>query len=109
MKTGKALLVLAVLFSAVILLPGAHADEINQSTTLTFSQPIEIPGHVLGPGTYSFVLVDGSDREIVRVLTEDRQLVATLLTIPVQREKTSNNPTVVFAKQGQTAPVALVS
>jgi len=109
MKLGSGLLALTVLFSAFILLPGAHADEINQATTLTFSQPIEVPGHLLMPGTYTFVLVDGSDREIVRIFSEDRRLVATLLTIPVQRAKSSDGPTVVLADQGRTAPEALVS
>jgi hypothetical protein len=109
LKIGTAVLDFAVLFSVFILLPGAQADEINQATTLTFSQSVDIPGHVLGPGTYTFVLVDGSDREIVRVLSEDRKLVATLQTIPVQRPKTSNNPSVVLAEQEPTAPEALVA
>lgn len=109
MKIGTATLVFAALFSVFILLPGAQADEINQATTLTFSQPVDTPGHVLGPGTYLFVLVDGSDREIVRIFTEDHKLVATLLTIPVQREKSSNNPTVVLAEQRADAPSALVA
>jgi hypothetical protein len=109
MKIAVAVVVFAVLFSVFILLPGAQADEIDQSTTLTFSQPVDIPGHVLGPGTYTFVLVDGSDREIVRIFTEDRKLVATLLTIPVQRAKSSNSPTVVVAEQRPDAPSTLVA
>jgi hypothetical protein len=69
----------------------------------------EVPGHLLTPGTYIFVLFDDSDREIVRILSEDRTLVATLLTIPVQRAKASDDPSVVLAHQGRTAPEALVS
>jgi hypothetical protein len=30
----------------------AHADELDQTTILTFSQPVEIPGQVLPAGTY---------------------------------------------------------
>ena len=47
----------------------AGADEWNKKTVLTFSQPVEIPGHVLPAGTYTFKLVDSmSDRHFASLL-----------------------------------------
>ena len=49
-----------------------HADEWNKKTVLTFSQPVEIPGHVLPAGTYMFKLADTlGDRHIVQVFNAD--------------------------------------
>src|SRR4051794_843180 len=36
------------------LAPGAHADEWNKRTYLTFSGPVQIPGATLPAGTYTF-------------------------------------------------------
>ena len=36
----------------------AYADEWDQKTIFTFSAPVEIPGQVLGAGTYVFKLAD---------------------------------------------------
>jgi hypothetical protein len=50
----------------------ARADEFNKLTILTFSQPVEIPGHVLPAGTYRFQLADSmGDRHIVQVFNAD--------------------------------------
>lgn len=50
----------------------AVADEWDQKTTVTFSQPVEIPGQVLPAGTYVFKLADSmSDRNIVQVYNSE--------------------------------------
>jgi hypothetical protein len=58
MKFSTILLVLGFLTA----LPAARADESNQATKVTFSQPIQIPGRVLPAGTYWFMLPE-SDTE----------------------------------------------
>ena len=65
-----------------ILSPNATASEWSKKTIVTFNEPVEIPGHVLLPGTYIFRLMDSpSDRNIVQVWTGDRkECVATVLT-----------------------------
>ena len=45
------------LLAFLIVLPAVHADEWNQATLFTFSQPVQIPGRVLPAGTYLFELV----------------------------------------------------
>ena len=62
----------------------ALADEWDQRTILTFGGPVEIPGQVLGAGTYVFKLADSwSDRNVVQVFSKGEQhLYGTFLAIP---------------------------
>ena len=51
----------------------AHADDWDQNTTITFSEPIQIPGQVLPAGTYVFRLADpDSAQNIVQIFNSDR-------------------------------------
>src|SRR5438270_10840169 len=65
----------------------AHADEYDETTTITFNQSVQIPGRVLPAGSYVFQLVDTeSDRHIVQVCKSLRTVVyATLHAIPADR------------------------
>ena len=88
----------------------AHADEYDEATTMTFSQPVQIPGHVLPAGTYFFKLVDSSsDRNLVQVFNADRTVVvATLQTIPTERREPTGNTVVSLAERGTGHPEALL-
>jgi hypothetical protein len=64
----------------------ASAAQIRDNkTVLTFSQAVEIPGHVLPAGSYVFRLADSlSDRHIVQVFNADgSRIIATILANPV--------------------------
>ncbi|SRR5258706_7236682 len=87
----------------------AHADEYDQTTTLTFSEPIQIPGQVLPAGSYVFKLANDSDRNIVLIFNADRTvLYATLPTIRTERPKPVGETVVALADQGAGQPDALV-
>ena len=66
---------LATAFSLVVLFalvaPAAMADDWNRKTTVTFSEPIEVPGvgqHILPAGTYVFKILDSQgERHIVQI------------------------------------------
>src|SRR5260370_8051195 len=72
------------LFFTLALPSAMMADEWNQATKLTFSEPVEVPGQVLPAGTYWFTLADNdSDRNIVQICNADRpHLLPTILPIP---------------------------
>ena len=99
MRTNKLLFVIgfvltAVLFGAV----AAHADETDQLTKITFSQPVQIPGQVLPAGTYVFKLPGVRDLNIVQIFNADRtHICATLQTIPTERAKPAGKTTIVLA------------
>jgi hypothetical protein len=99
------------LLAVVIVLPVAHADQGDQATRVTFSQPVQIPGRVLPAGTYVFVLPDeANDHFQVRIFNADRSmLVATLFTISTERSKPTDNTVFGFAGRGSAQPEAIVT
>lgn len=98
---------------AVLLLaaftPLAHADQWDQATKVTFSEPIEIPGAVLPAGTYWFTLMaDNPENNVVQVWGADRQhLIATILTIPDYRLQPTGKTVIRFEERPSNQPEAL--
>lgn len=88
----------------------AHADESDQATTLTFSQPVQIPGQVLPAGSYLFKVLDtGSDQHTVQVFSADGTVLhATLLTASTVRREPATDTVVTLAEQEVGRPDALV-
>ncbi len=111
MKSKQSLLLAFCLTLLCLLaMPGAAmADEYSQSTKLTFSAPVEIPGQVLTAGTYWFTLMDSpSDRDIVQIWNEDRsQLVATVLAIPDYRLQPADKTIITFDERPADQPEAI--
>jgi hypothetical protein len=85
---------------------GARADDLDKETVLTFSQPVEIPGHVLPAGTYTFRLFSSkSDRHIVQVFNADgSQLIATVLAIPDYRLTATDKTVITFVEAPAGSP-----
>jgi hypothetical protein len=111
MKIQKAYIIigLIVAFAAFFELT-AHADELDQTTILTFSQPIQIPGRVLPAGTYVFKLASSdSDRNLVEVFNSDQtHLYGTFQTMPSERQEPTDDTAITFAKQSGGNPEALL-
>ena len=111
MRIKKLSMALATLITvgALFQLP-ARADEERETTNVTFSAPVEIPGQVLPAGSYTLERVDDNDlREMVRIFNADRTILyATLETVPVNRSTTTDDPSITLAEQGSGNPDALV-
>jgi hypothetical protein len=107
----KSIVTILFVLAVVIVLPVVHADQGNQETRVTFSQPVQIPGRVLPAGTYVFELPeDANDHFQVRIFNADRSmLVATLLTISAERSKVTDNTVFGFAERGSAQPEAIVT
>jgi hypothetical protein len=78
----------------------AHADESDEATLMSFSAPVQIPGHILPAGTYLFELADhGSEQNVVQVFSSDRSaLYGTFLTIAAERRDPADKTTVMLAQ-----------
>jgi hypothetical protein len=78
----------------------AHADESDEATTMSFSQPIQVPGQVLPAGTYLFELGDhGAESNVVQIFSSDRTvLYGTFLTIATQIQEPAGDTTVTLAE-----------
>jgi len=100
-----ALITCVALFTA---LPVA-ADEGDQKTTLTFSQPVELPGIVLPAGKYVFKLVETTTyRHVIQVSNADETKVfATLLAIPDYRLTPTSDTVVHFTERPANRPEAI--
>lgn len=90
------------LFSAV-LAPTAKADDWDNKTIITFSEPVEVPGLILQPGTYVFKLFGSiSDRNIVQIFNKEMTHVyATILAIPDYRYKSTDRTVITFGERGE--------
>src|SRR5712672_1483089 len=111
MKIHKSYIVLGLIVAFTLIFElVAHADPWDQSSTITFSEPIQIPGQVLPAGTYLFKLANSeSDRNIVQIFNADRAvLYATLQTIVTERQDSTDNTAVILAEPESGGPNVLV-
>lgn len=88
----------------------AAANSFDEFTYITFSAPVEIPGHSLPAGTYLFQTADiWSNCDTVQIFSADKtRLLATLMTQPTYRyEPTPAQTIVTFAERPGGTPDAL--
>jgi len=106
-KPQKTLILFAL--TAAAFSPTVRADESNQKTVFTFSDRVEIPGRVLNAGTYVFKVANSqSSRNIVQVFTGDeRQILATFITIPDYKLTPSDKTIITFAERPAGSPQAV--
>jgi hypothetical protein len=98
------------LLASFIVLPVVHADEWNQATLFTFSQPVQIPGQVLPAGTYVFELVNSFNHEIVRISNADRtNVIAVIQALPTRQKALSGKAAIILAERGSSQPEAIVA
>jgi hypothetical protein len=104
--------VCSFVFLALAIAPRAKADQFDNKTFLTFSEPIEVPGvgaQILPAGTYMFKLLDSqSDRDIVQIFSQDGlHLYTTILAIPDYRLKATGKTVLTFKERGEGQPEAI--
>ena len=88
--------------------PSARADEWTKQTKITFSQPVDVAGHVLPAGTYVFKMADANDRHIVRIFSANgKKVIATVMTIPDYRLTATNKTVMKFREVPAGSPEAL--
>jgi len=88
--------------------PSARADEWTKSTKITFSQPVDVAGHVLVAGTYIFKMADANDRHIVQIFSADgKKVIATVMTIPDYRLTATDKTVMKFREVPAGSPEAL--
>ena len=88
----------------------AHADELNQSTKISFSKAVQVPGRVLPAGNYEFVLASDAGPNIVQIFNADgTELYATVQTIPAERARETDGTSITLAQRPDGRPDALVT
>ena len=99
----------AALLGLAILHPVLKADEYNRQTFFTITQPLEVPGVVLTPGTYVMRLFDSSsDRHIVQFMTEDRKKqLALTFAVAADRVRPTGKTVLTMYEGSRGEPPAL--
>jgi hypothetical protein len=111
MKTNKLYIIVGLIIAFGLFYElAAHADESDQTTTVTFNQPVQIPGQLLPAGTYVFKLANrDSVQDVVQIFNSDQTHVyATLETIPTDREDPNGHTVITLAEQGAGNPDVLL-
>jgi hypothetical protein len=92
--------------------PPAHASERTELTKMTFQTPVEIPGHVLSPGTYYFTRIDDGNDPNVNLLeiynANDQANAIFVQTETVDRESPADHTVLTFATGSKHTPAALI-
>lgn len=88
----------------------AAANSWDEFTYITFSAPVEVPGHALPAGTYLFQVADiWSNQETIEIYSADKsRLYAMVQSIPMYRyEPPPQRSVVQFAERPANTPEAL--
>src|SRR5512147_145509 len=87
----------------------AYGNEWNKKTIMKLSEPMQIEGVLLQPGTYVFKLMDSmADRHIVRIMNEDEtQVVATVIGMPHYQLEPPNKTQMDFWETPAVTPPAV--
>lgn len=111
MRTTAIVLSSVTVISALCVTNTARADAWNEKTDITFSVPVEIPGHVLEPGTYVFKIVNATtDRNIVEVYNKkETHWYGTFLTIPDYRLRPVGKAILTFDERAPGSPEAVLA
>lgn len=84
----------------------AHADESNESTKITFSAPVQVPGRLLPAGTYLFQQADpNGNLNIVQIFNADHVLYATVQTLSAERGEPTGQTVITLAEPETGNPV----
>jgi hypothetical protein len=87
----------------------ARADNWDRKTVVRFSDPVEIPGQILPPGTYVFKLVNlPANRNLVQIMSEDESFVfATVQTVSKYRWNAPDHSLFRLDERSGDSPEAL--
>jgi hypothetical protein len=100
------------IFAIVAFVPLAHAQEMNEGTRITFSEPVRIPGQLLSAGTYYFERANhGNAPNLNQIQIYDADhshLLATIETVTAQRKHMTGGTMLTFAEGSNGEALALV-
>jgi hypothetical protein len=110
MKINKFYIVLGLLIAFGSFFEiAAYADEANESTQITFSAPVQIPGQVLPAGTYTFQRVNNDNLDLIQIFNADRTaLLATVQTVATDRMQATGDTAITLAEPESGSPPLLV-
>jgi hypothetical protein len=110
MKVGKVIsLVLGLIVFAGVVAIQAQAQVSQKRTSVTFDQPVAVPGMVLPAGKYTFTALDLTGfQHVVQIWNGDKsKLITTVLAISNYRLKRAGETIIEFGERPAGEPQAL--
>jgi len=106
---GSLFITLSAGFICTTLVPTARANSWTERSEITFRSPVEVPGHVLPAGTYTFQLLNSpSERNVVLIFNKNQtKLDAIIMAIPAYRLHPTSRTVVTFAERPVGTPEAV--
>jgi hypothetical protein len=99
---SKLVVATLVLIGLAMLTPKAEAQLLDESMTVTFSAPVEVPGRVLPAGTYVFAAVEP---HVTRVLSADGKVsYGIFLMAPEERQEPVEKGTIILGENTTDSP-----
>lgn len=88
----------------------AYADEANESTRITFSHAVQVPGQVLPAGTYVFQQADpNNDPNLIAIYSADHTVLYEIAhTVPAERTAATGDTTITMAEPETGKPDVVV-
>jgi hypothetical protein len=89
--------------------PNAFGDDHDKKTEVTLSEPTRVPGAVLQPGTYVFILLNSSsDRHIVEIKSPDmKHLYSMSFATAASRTERTGKVVLTYYEMPAGSPPAL--
>ena len=109
MRQLRPMVYAAVLAALAAPIASGQTWNVNKTTFLTFSGPVQVPGASLPAGTYMFRLADSmSHRQVIQIRDKDgSRLFTTALSVPNQAAKPKDDPYVMFLETPSGQPGAI--
>jgi hypothetical protein len=103
------LILLGIILLGGVFAAQAGAQTFNKRTTVTFNQPVEVPGRVLPAGSYTFTVLESmTARNILQIWNEDKtNLITTIVAIPDYRLEPTGETVIEFHERPANTPKAL--
>jgi hypothetical protein len=107
MKIHKLYITFGLMIALVLFFElAAHADETRETTVVTFSAPVQIPGLMLPAGTYTFQRADpGSSQSLVEIFNADHSVDKMLQTIATERKEPGDTAITLAEPGSEQTPV----
>jgi hypothetical protein len=100
---------IGVLICGGLLMPNLQASSVGEEITVTFDEPVAVPGHVLPAGNYLFRLKQStSELNVVEIQDQQsRKVYGEFLVTPYYHSRPANKAAVVFEPRTPGSPEAI--
>jgi hypothetical protein len=107
MKSCRTITILLLLLAGLLLARNAQAEVWHRTTRVSINEPIDIPGMVLLPGTYTFTVFNPGTHIVQIWNADETHLYTSIVTIPDYRAQPTEHTVLQLNETSKDAPPEL--